>query len=74
MSACSIVDYSSGLLPITTWVLFSATMAAGPWAAREMSFTLLLRLTRGNLGNNNPREAVAQIEKIRSQLSFSMPP
>jgi hypothetical protein len=56
------------------WAAFAAAMAAGPWASKDTFFSLLFRLTRGNLGNGNPVETVTQLEKIRAKLLFTLPP
>jgi hypothetical protein len=56
------------------WSAFAAAMAAGPWASKDTFFSLLFRLTRGNLGNGNPVETVTQLEKIRAKLLFTLPP
>lgn len=64
---------SNGLKDNTPWDLFIATMAAGPWASTDTFFSLLFRLTRGNLGNGNAQETVSQLEKIKAKLQFVLP-
>ena len=64
---------ANGLQDETTWETFTSTMALGPWAARDTFYSLLWRLTRGNLGNGNPVETVTQLEKIKAKLTFTLP-
>jgi hypothetical protein len=71
--AASAYALSNGITDATTWDLFIATMAAGPWASNDTFFSLLYRLTRGNLGNGNAQETVSQIEKIKAKLGFVLP-
>lgn len=64
---------TNGVSETTTWETFVAIMAAGPWSAKETTFSLLFKLTRGNLGTGNAVETVTQIELIRSKLSLLLP-
>jgi len=68
-------DYAAanGITEDTPWDDFLTTMAGGPWATKDTTFSLLSRLTRGNLGNGNPVETVTQLEQIRSKLQLQLP-
>lgn len=64
---------ANNLTEDTPWEVFIAVMAAGPWAAKDTTFSLLWRLTGRNLGNGQPVETVTQVEKLKTKLSFTMP-
>ena len=64
---------ANGLNADMSWETFTAAMAAGPWASKDTYFSLLFKLTGGNLGNGNPVEVVNQLEKIRAKLGFTLP-
>ena len=68
-------DYAqaNGLTADMPWSDFTAAMAAGPWANKDTYFSLLFRLTRGDLGNNNPVETVNKLDRIRAKLGFVLP-
>lgn len=64
---------TNGIDESTAWDTFLAIMAAGPWASKDTTFSLLFRLTRGSLGNGNPVDTVTQVEQLRAKISFLMP-
>ncbi len=68
-------DYadSNGVTEQTPWDDFLDVMSKGPWAAKETTYSLLFKLTRGTLGNGNPLEVVSQIANLRTKLKFSLP-
>ena len=59
---------ANGLTAATPWAEFAATMAAGPFASRETSFSLWQRLTHGNLGNGNVADTIAQLMKLKAKF------
>jgi len=68
-------DYadSNGITQSTPWEEFLDVMSKGPWAAKDTTFSLLFKLTRGTLGNGNPLEVVSQLANLRTKLKFSLP-